>query len=190
MGNIEEVESNKHSDINQWFVMAPIYYQECAIKSYLESKNIRCYLPTKVDVKLRCGKKQMVEVPAVNGLLFVYSTENDLKEICATQPYLYYKYDREGGNSRKMIIPQKQMEDFLRVSSLTNKDIIYFDPKEVGLKLEEGIPVRLHSSNPTIDGVEGVYIKIKGKRNKRLVISLNNVRAVAMLVDVDVVERL
>ncbi|MFI3306600.1 MAG: UpxY family transcription antiterminator [Rikenellaceae bacterium] len=182
---IEESESHK------WFVMAPIYYQEHKIKSYLDLKKIRCYLPTKLDVKSRNGKKQIVQVPTVSSLLFVYSTESELKKICQEQPYLYYKYDKTDGGSRKMVIQKKQMEDFIRVSNFDHREVVYFDPKQVKLNLKRGVPVRLHCSDPAYDGVEGIYTKVEGKRDKQLVISLNGLYALSMKIEkIDVIEML
>ncbi len=190
MDNIDELKQPEQIEPNQWFVMAPIYQQEIKIKDYLDKKQIRSYLPVKNNIKTCNGRKQAVKVPLINGLLFIYTTEDTLKEICAEQPYLHYKYDKIDGKSRKMVVPQKQMEDFLRISNLDNEDIIYFDPKDVDLNLTKGVPIRLHSCNSKLDGIEGVYIRVRGKREKRLVISLNGYHAVAMMINIDIIEKI
>ncbi|MFR9566325.1 MAG: transcription termination/antitermination NusG family protein [Rikenellaceae bacterium] len=171
-----------------WYAMAPTFGRESRAKEYLDSRGVRCYLPTKevVDAKT----KHIKEIPVVRGLLFVYTSESFLREICSDIPYLYYKYVRYGQRSYKMTIPTKQMDSFLRVSSICSKDVIYVDPQRMGIDLGEGTPIRVHSTNSLFDGVEGIYIKIKGRRSKHLVISLNGLLTVAAMVDVTLIEKI
>lgn len=177
------------NDKYQWFVMAPVYFQENNIKKYLDEINVRNFLPMKIEIKVINGKKITKKVPAVNNLMFVFTTESNLKEICRVKPYLHYKYIKEDGVNLKMTVPQKQMEDFLRLSSIDDKSLIYFSPEKENLDLKKGEHIRLHSNNPVLDGIEGIYVKIKGKRDKRLVISLNGIHAVAMMVDISLIEK-
>lgn len=189
MANLEEQKTNAESEQMQWFAMAPIYFQESKVKSYLDQRSIRNYLPMKIAPKSSFGKMELKPSPVVNSLIFIYTTENSLATICKAHPHLHYKYDKTDGKSRKMTVPEKQMEDFIRISSQSEQDVIYFDPQTTNLNLEKGTPIRLHSPNPMLNGIEGHYIKIQGKRDKRLVVSLGGIHAVAMAVDISWIER-
>lgn len=190
MINDTQLDNNKELEPLQWFVMAPIYYQEAKIKKYLDENNIRNFLPTKSIVKKIRGKKQEIEVPLIYSLLFINTTESELKEICRLHPYLYYKYDNTAGAKGKMVIPDKQMEDFLRISSLKEDEVTLFDPSKCKINFKKGERIRVHSMNHTLDGIEGYYVKIDGRRNKRLIISLNGLLAVATLIDINLIEKI
>mgnify|MGYP002511644227 CR=1 FL=1 len=59
--------------------------------------------------------------------------------------------------------------------------------KAFGLIFEKGTKVRIIGGN--FNGVEGVFVKVKGKRSKRVVIMLDKLCAVAMAeVDSDLIE--
>lgn len=187
---MEEGKSNIDIEPKLWYAMSPIYFQETKIKRYLDEKSIRNYLPTKTTIIERNNKMKLKISPIVNSLIFIYTTESELKEICKVHPHLHYKYDRTGGKSHKMTIPENQMENFIRVCTQEEQGITFFNPKEMNLDLEKGTPIRLHSPNPILNGIEGLYVKIAGKRDKRLVVSLNGLQAVAMMVEIDWIERI
>lgn len=189
MDSLSEIASPEiqESESHHWYVMAPIYYQESTIKSYLDKKGIRCYLPTKTGVKTLNGRKQIIEIPVINSLLFVYTTESELKDICAAQPYLYYKYDKIDGVSRKMIVPTKQMSDFIKVYDATDSDkMMFFTPNDPALKA--GKKVRIHKHGGVLDGVEGLLVTVAGKRKRQLSVSIGNLTSLVTDINPDLIE--
>lgn len=189
MDNLREIESHEiqESKSHQWYVMAPIYYQESTIKSYLDKKGIRCYLPTKTGVKTLDGRKQIVKIPVINSLLFVYTSESELKDICTVQPYLYYKYDKTNGVSRKMVVPTKQMNDFIKVYDATDSDkMMFFAPNDPALKA--GKNVRIHKYGDVLDGVEGQLVTVAGKRKRQLSVTIGNLTSLVTDINPDLLE--
>lgn len=74
---------------------------------------------------------------------------------------------------RPIIIPDKQMQDFIAVSGTYDDQLVYLDPVSVILK--KGDKVRI--TGGIFSGVEGVFVRVKGDR--RVVVSIQGIMAVA-----------
>lgn len=90
-----------------------------------------------------------------------------------------------GKNRReKVVVSDRDMENFIRITEQTERAVTYFRPDE--LSLEKGDRIRIHGG--AFDGVEGVLVKVKGKREKQLVVSIPDLAVAAVSVKPDVVE--
>ena len=69
------------------------------------------------------------------------------------------------------------MQQFIAVTQAANDKLIYLRPEEVDI--EKGTRVRLHGG--TFDGTEGIFVKIRGKRSRKVVLLIEDVAAVAMV---------
>ena len=56
------------------------------------------------------------------------------------------------------------------------KELLFLRPDE--LQAEKGTRVRIHGG--TFDGTEGVLVKIRGKRNRRVVVEIEGVTSVVL----------
>ena len=74
-----------------------------------------------------------------------------------------------------MKVPDAEMENFIRISSHSEEKLRYYRPDEVDLKKGQ----RIRIIGGVFDGAEGVLMKVKGIRDKRLVVSLPNLLTVA-----------
>jgi transcription antitermination factor NusG len=83
---------------------------------------------------------------------------------------LYY---RDFGDKSVIIIPEKQMQNFIAVAGNDKEQVIYLSNDEVNLR--KGVRVRI--TGGVFAGVEGVFMRIKG--DKRLVVSIPNLFSVA-----------
>ena len=113
-------------------------------------------------------------VPAVSNLCFVRTVKAELDE------YMYalgeasparYMWDR--ATHGPIIVPDKAMEDFIRISRIMADEALYLN--ELGAKFHEGQKVRV--KNGPLAGVEGVVMRVK--RSRRVVVELPGVLAVA-----------
>lgn len=68
------------------------------------------------------------------------------------------------------------MEQFIRVINTYNENLVFLKPEEVNLK--KGTPVRIVGG--AFDGIEGIFIKVKGHRNRRVVVQIEGITAVAI----------
>lgn len=170
-----------------WFVLRAIYKKEIAVRDTLRRMRLRCYVPMCYRVEIQNNRKVRRLVPAITELVFVHGTEEQvsiakakLRETCywLTRPVLG-KERRE-----KIIINDSDMERFIRVTEQTERAVTYFRPDEI--VLSKGDRIRIHGG--AFDGVEGILIKVKGKREKQLVVSIPDLAVAAVGVKPDIVE--
>ena len=127
-------------------------------------------------VKNRYGGKSKELVPAVSNLLFAYSTQEELQQVKTGVKYLQYKVRPERGKNVPIIVPDNQMEQFITICKNYNEQLSYFTAEEIDLKAGQRIKV----IGGEFDGLEGYFVKIKGKRNKRIVVHLPDLVSVAL----------
>ena len=68
------------------------------------------------------------------------------------------------------------MQRFIAVSGTSDDHLLYFQPDE--LNLSKGTKVRITGGE--FEGQEGIFLKVKGARDRRVVIEIKGVIAVAM----------
>lgn len=162
------------SEKMQWFAMRATYRRGMQIKSLLDKKGISNFIPMRYEIREKNGRKKRELVPVIRDLVFVRAVQSELQWIKDRNPYLQYMIDIRNG--RKIIVPDKQMRDFIAVAGTYNEHLIFFSPDEVNLR--KGTKVRIMGGD--FEGYEGVFVKVKGARDRRVVISLQGVIALAM----------
>ena len=165
-------------DIIQWFAMRATFCRELNAKQLLDDLNIETFVPMHYEIRIKNRRKSKVLVPVIHNLIFVHTTRPVIQEIKARVPYLQYITHPEEGRNTPIIVPDRQMEQFIAVCGTFDEQLIYLPPQEIDLT--RGTRVRIHGGS--FDGQEGVFMKVKGVRNKRLVIAIQGVIAVATVV--------
>ena len=84
---------------------------------------------------------------------------------------MHFYWDRISASP--LIVPDKAMEDFMKVSSSMDEDLIYIT--EISDKLREGQTVRVKEG--AFAGVEGKVVRIK--KSRRILVELPGMLAVA-----------
>ena len=136
--------------------------------------NVENFVPMRfIEVKINEQIQQKI-VPAVHNLLFVKATKEEITEL-KTSSILssQIRYLMDHSTHRPLVIPEKQMNDFIAVSRQYEQPVLYVDPQEVALK--KGDRVRIISG--IWKGVEGKFVRIK--KGLRVVIAIPGVAAVA-----------
>lgn len=160
-----------------WFAMSAPYRRELKAKEYLQAKGIECFVPmVNALVEKRSGTKIRKQVPAIHNLIFVHTSKNVIQEVKRGVDYLQYRTMPREGKNIPIIIPDRQMQQFITVTQTTNEELIYMRPEEVNIA--KGTRVRVHGG--AFDGTEGVFVKIQGKRKPRVVLLIQGVAAVAL----------
>lgn len=162
------------SEEKQWFAMRATYRRGLQIKSLLDQKGISNFIPMRYEIRIRNGRKKRELVPVISDLIFVYAAQPELQWIKDRNPCLQYLMDIRNG--QKIVVPDRQMRDFIAVAGTYDERLIYFSPDEVNLR--KGTKVRITGGD--FEGYEGVFIKVKGARDRRVVISLKGIIAMAM----------
>ena len=160
-----------------WFAMSAPYRRELIAKEFLEKKGIECFVPMKEAlVERRNGTKSRQMIPAIHNLIFVHTTKEIIKALKQGVNFLQYRTRPEGGKNTPIIVPDYQMQQFIAVTNAQNESITYLRPEEVDIK--KGTKVRVHGG--VFNGTEGYFMKLQGKRSRRVVMLIEGITAVAL----------
>ena len=153
------MEVEKESEI--WYAMRATYRRELDAMRLLEKEKLGCFIPMQYKISVKKGKKVRVLMPVIHNLVFVHACPSEVKRTRSGQ---------------KIIIPDNDMQRFIAVAGTYNDHLLYFQPDE--LNLSKGTRVRIIGGD--FEGQEGLFLKVKGARDRRVVIEIQGVIAVAM----------
>ena len=160
------------------------YKAERKAEDALREAAVECYVPKIYVLRVYHGIKSKHLVPAIPSMVFVHASHDAIIDFKRGNNFLQFVTRRRSAGGDPLVVPDKQMNDFIKVSSQFESDPTYLRPEEVNL--EKGTRVRILGG--PMDGVEGVFVKIQGKRNRRLVVSMEGVSAAAVEVSPDLIE--
>lgn len=159
----------------RWYVMRAYKKERQAEEALSGPDGLEFFIPKHYTLRTYHGHKQRQLVPAIPSLVFVHASRNDIQAFKERHPLLQYIVWNKSTGIEFLSVPDRQMRHFIRVAEQTEEDILYFQPGEVHLK--KGTHVRVHGG--PFDGIEGILIKVKGKRRRRVVIQLDQVATIA-----------
>ena len=162
------------NEVEVWHAMRATYRRELDAVHLLEKENLGCFVPMQYKISIRKGKKVHALVPVIRNLVFVHARPSVLQRVKSQTTYLQYITDTRSG--QKIIIPDPEMQRFIAVAGTYNDHLLYFQPEE--LNLSKGTRVRITGGD--FEGQEGVFLKVKGARDRRVVIEIQGVIVVAM----------
>ncbi len=164
--------------------MSAPYRKELEAKGKLDERGVKNFVPMCHKVVERGGKKMRKLLPAIHNLIFVYATKEEVKASKERIACLQYYTRPMMGRNVLVTVPDAEMEQFIAVSEKHNEKLVYLNPDEVNLA--KGTPVRIIGG--AFNGVEGWFVKVKGVRNRRLVVAVQGVMALAAEVTPDLIE--
>ncbi len=159
----------------QWWAMSAVFNRSIKMKSILDLRHIENFVPLHQVVTLKGTRKIKKTVPVIANLIFIHSDAETIKTLKGEFEYLQYLTNKDGEKRIPIIVPERQMTDFITVAGSQEEKLIYLDCSE--LNLRQGSRVRITSG--TFAGVEGQFMKVKGARDRRVVVSIDGVAAVA-----------
>lgn len=176
----------ENNDIQQWFCLGCTSPQrELKVRDDMRRYGLEAFVPLKYEVKKRCHQEQRALVPAIAGLMFAKGTLEELKEYVSRSQFTVYLRKSTFSNKEDYLtVPTKAMDDFIAVTVNHEAHISYFRPEEI--KLQAGDKIRVKGG--IYDGKEGVIMRIKGKRNKHLVVQIPGLLAAAVEMTPDLIE--
>ena len=169
-----------------WYVLKTSSRQVLAVRDCLRRAGLCCFVPMCYKVETQKGRKVRHLVPAVTNLVFVHATIESISDFKLRLKYSFHwlTVPKAGHPHEKMVVPDKAMNDFIRVTQQNEQAVTYFRPEE--LSLNRGDRILIHGG--VFDGVEGVLLKVKGKRDRQLVISIPGITAAAVSIRPEIVE--
>lgn len=165
-----------------WFPMRVTYQREMKVKTELDRLEIENFIPMTYQFteSRKQGDTELRRelVPAINNLIFVHSTQERISELKVSNELLEplrYMIDQTAGEAHTiMTVPDKQMENFMRVASVTDDSVMFLD--ETTIVGKEGKRVEIMGG--PFEGVTGVIRRVK--RCKRVVVELEGITCVAI----------
>lgn len=163
--------------------MRVTYSREMLAKDYLDTIGIESFIPMQYEhVKGKHPRHRELK-PAIRNLIFVHSSQKIISELKMTkkelQPlrYIMHPIYDDGNNYLRhdiLTIPDKQMDNFIRVASVLDDRIFYMENLKFAGKPGQKVKV----IEGDFAGVEGTIKRVK--KNKCVVVQIENVAAVAI----------
>lgn len=153
----------------RWFAAKVKPHTEKKVKEYLEGNNIRHYIPFCFVISERNGKRIRREKPVIPGLIFVFACKEKAL-LLPQESNLTINYMHNLETKQLLVVPDKQMQDFMMVLDLSENTIMISNEN-----LRAGSRVRVIKGDFT--GIEGELVRIKG--HKRVVIRLDGIFSLA-----------
>lgn len=169
-----------------WYAMKTVYKKELQAKEYLDSRGIENFVPMQKEIHTKGNRKCVRFKPAVHNLIFVKTDLTGLKDIKISLNYLHNRLTTNDGVSTPIIVPTKQMDQFIHAMTNNLEEILYVDLTTT--RLEEGTFVKITGGK--FKGYEGVLEKIKGKRDRRVHVNIIGIVAYRFEVEASFIEKL
>nr|WP_059027237.1 UpxY family transcription antiterminator [Gabonibacter massiliensis] len=156
-------------DEKYWYAAYTRVNQEMSIKKKLDALNVENYLPLQEVVRQEPEGRKKVRELLVRGLIFL-RTDRRTSFVLLNDYSLNIVYIRDRETRRSLIIPDKQMKDFMFLLDFSDEVI-----EIVNKELRRGDKVRV-IKGPFV-GLEGELVRVKG--HKRVVVRLEGVVSIA-----------
>ena len=160
--------------------------KELKVRDDIRNYGLEAFVPLKYHIKTIKRQKHRALVPAMPGLMFAKGTLDELQEYIQNHAY-FNVYLRKSTFSNKedyLTVRNKDMEDFIAATEDHEAHITYFRPDEINLQAGDRIRVK----GGIYDGKEGIVMRIKGKRNKHLVVQIPGMLVAAIEIEPELVE--
>ncbi len=160
-----------------WYVLRITYQRELRVKEQLDKIGIQNFVPTRrVRRRTAQGQFSYVTEAALHNYVFVKTTRDVLRQLKAELiPGLRYVMRDINGRRLLLVVPEDQMQSFIAVAGNTEEHILYLSVDEIDLK--KGEKVRILGG--PFAGVVGTFMRITKKHEKRVVVQIEGLVAVA-----------
>ncbi|MGI6231809.1 MAG: UpxY family transcription antiterminator [Prevotella sp.] len=166
----------------QWYAMSSPYRRELKAEDALVKRGFECFIPKKRTEKIdRCNQRKVTHAPVIHNLIFVHTTRLALHSAKREMNDLlqYLMKPTASGKREPVVVPEKQMDDFLRLYQEMPDELIYLSPEDITTLRENA---RVIIGDGVFKGIEGYLQRITGKREKCFIVKVDNVLAAACTV--------
>ena len=169
----------------RWYVLRVTLSREIIIRNDLRRSGFDCYLPMTYKI-IQTGKQKLRRlVPAIYGMVFVHCTKSAIDSYIKETAYpIFLMGNGRKGHREVIVVDDQDMENFIRFTQHTEQNLTYFHPDEIKLNVGDKIKV----IGGIFDGIEGVLVRVPGKRGKQLVVSIPEISAVAVSLSPEMVQ--
>lgn len=131
----------------QWFVLRATYGRTEKALGYFQAKNVETYLPMHYVVKIVNGNRKLIKEPLLPNIIFAYMTREKtyefVKKPALTASWIKYYTDKtkpvepETGKNPPVIIPDNEMTNFIKLTSVNSEHIMVLPPKRCHFKKDD-----------------------------------------------------
>lgn len=157
------------SETLHWYALRTHPRREHSVAERLAELGHTYYLPVRIEKRQWSDRIKTVEAPLIPAMVFVQLTV-DQSNALLTDPHLKISYLFDHANRARLVIPDRQMNQFMRLTSLQQEGLTLLDDH-----LKPGDRVRVVAGD--FAGIEGELIRVKG--HKRVVVRLEGLFALA-----------
>ena len=179
---------SENSEERLWFSIGCTSPQkELRVRDDARQYGLESFVPLQYVMKKVHGQKQRALVPAITRLIFIKGTLDEVKDYILHAHYVVFIRKSTFSNKEDYLtVPTKAMEDFIAVTENHEEHVTYFRPEEISLQEGDKIIIK----DGLYEGREGVIMRIKGKRNKHLVVQIPGMIVAAVEMAPEMVEAL
>ena len=167
-----------------WYALSTPYGREKKVIDIMDAEDgVEAFVPMERFERMvgqKCRIRKISERPVVRNLLFLNADRERMRALKNEYNTLIQFKVRptSEGNFLPIIVPDKQMEDFMRLYENPSTDLQFFKAEEIEkLNLRPNAKVRIEDG--IFAGVEGYYQRVKGANKKRLVVKIEGFLACA-----------
>ena len=170
----------------RWYVLGCTSpRRELKIRDDARRYGLTSFVPLKYEVKTVKGAERRLLVPAVTRLVFVKGTLTEVQDYLLHAHFVVFiQRSTFSGHKDYLTVATDAMENFIAVAEQTERHVTYFRPDEIVLR--EGDKIRVKGG--LYDGREGIVMRIKGKRNKHLVVQIPGILIAAVEMTPEMIE--
>lgn len=168
----------------RWFVMSAYKNEKKAEEKLSGKDGLEYFIPKCYAVRVYHGVKSKRLVPVIPNLVFVHASRKQITDFKKYHNFLQFVTWEKSTGLKYLVVPDEQMESFITIASQYEETTVYYKPEEIDIR--KGTRVCIHGGK--LDGVKGVFMRVQGKRNRRVVVMLEGVMAVSAEVHPDLIE--
>lgn len=168
----------------RWFVMSAYKNEKKAEEKLSGKDGLEYFIPKCYAVRVYHGVKSKRLVPVIPNLVFVHASRKQITDFKKYHNFLQFVTWEKSTGLEYLVVPDEQMESFITMASQYEETTVYYKPEEINIR--KGTRVCIHGGK--FDGVKGVFMRVQGKRNRRVVVMLEGVMAVSAEVHPDLIE--
>ena len=161
-----------------WYVLRVSYNRERKASEWLQGKGFEVFLPLRNEARMVDGRRKRVTSPLIPNIIFVHSTLTALDQAihnpgntCLSYYYNHFTVRTDGKNP-PLTVPDRQMDDFIRLCNIDDPNILFVSPKECHFKSGDQVVVTTGPFN----GITGRVVR--AKRQQRVAIEITGLGVV------------
>ncbi len=173
-----------------WWAMKTTYKRELKAKAILDECGVENFVAMESRTTTRAGRRYSVKVPAIHNLIFIKGDGEALQRVKQRINFLHNRLCMVEGRLSPIVVSERDMEQFISLSRQAEKsgqELKYIDLMDT--PLAKGTRVRIIGGE--FAGYEGTLTRVKGCRDRRVVLNIESLVAVAMTsIDASLIEKI